>query len=145
MKAGDFSQLAECYVDRPCYGSLMRDNLLKLVEASGDDFVAVDVGAGTGKWTRQLAEACRKVIAIEPCDEMREKGVHYTKEFCNVSWYGARAEATGLENGCASWVTMASSFHWVDPQRALPEFHRILKKTVSLPFYIIPGIWKNFL
>ena len=126
MKQGDFSQLAKAYNDRPSYGNLIRDRLLKLVEFPRDGIVA-DVGAGTGKWTKQLGEAGCKVCAVEPCDEMREEGVFYTKNYPNVSWKKGSGEETGLEFGSVSWVTMASSFHWTDPQKSLPEFHRILK------------------
>ena len=126
MKQGDFSQLAKAYNDRPSYGNLIRDSLLKLVEFPRDGIVA-DVGAGTGKWTKQLAEAGCKVVAVEPCDEMREEGVLYTKDYPDVSWEKGSAEITGLEFGSVNWVTMASSFHWTDPQKSLPEFHRILK------------------
>ena len=126
MKQGDFSQLAKAYNDRPSYGNLIRDSLLKLVEFPRDGIVA-DVGAGTGKWTKQLAEAGCKVVAVDPCDEMREEGVLYTKDYPDVSWEKGSAEITGLEFGSVNWVTMASSFHWTDPQKSLPEFHRILK------------------
>ena len=72
MKQGDFSCLAKAYNDRPSYGNLIRDSLLKLVEFPRDGIVA-DVGAGTGKWTKQLAEAGCKVVAVEPCDEIEKK------------------------------------------------------------------------
>lgn len=44
--------MAKAYGDRPSYGSLIRDSLLKLVEFPRDGIVA-DVGAGTGKWMKQ--------------------------------------------------------------------------------------------
>ena len=127
MKQGDFSQLAKAYIDRPSYGDLMCDSLLKLVELPHEGIVA-DVGAGTGKWTQQLAEKNCKIIAVEPCDEMRKEGMLYTKDCLNVTWKKGSAEESGLDTANVDWVTMASSFHWTDPQKSLPEFHRILKQ-----------------
>lgn len=31
-----------------------------------------------------------------------------------------------MSNNQADWVIMASSFHWTDPKKSLPEFNRIL-------------------
>lgn len=89
----------------------------------------VDVGAGTGIWTRQVAEALPsfKCTAVEPNDSMRENGKIWTKGL-NVDWKSGTGEETGLPDGCADLVSMASSFHWTDSKRSLPEFHRILKK-----------------
>ena len=143
MKQGDFSQLAKAYNDRPSYGNLIRDSLLKLVEFPRDGIVA-DVGAGTGKWTKQLGEAGCKVVAVEPCDEMREEGVLYTKNYPDVSWKKGSGEETGLETGSVSWVTMASSFHWTDPQKSLPEFHRILKPSGYLTILYNSRDLENF-
>lgn len=58
---------------------------------------------------------------------MRQEGVVYTQGFSNISWSKGSGENTGLESSSVDWVTMASSFHWTDPQKSLPEFHRILK------------------
>jgi ubiquinone/menaquinone biosynthesis C-methylase UbiE len=59
---------------------------------------------------------------------MRAEGKEYTKENNCVKWFKGTGENTGLPDHCVDWVTMASSFHWTDPQRSLPEFSRILKK-----------------
>jgi ubiquinone/menaquinone biosynthesis C-methylase UbiE len=37
------------------------------------------------------------------------------------------AEKLPTYRGGGDWITMASSFHWTDPNKSLPEFHRILK------------------
>lgn len=121
MKQGDFSRLSKAYIDRPSYGDLIRDSLLKLVEFPRDGIVA-DIGAGTGKWTKQLADAGCKVVAIEPCDSMRGEGVLYTKDCSNVSWQKGSAEETGLGAGSVNCVTMASSFHWTEPKNRSRSF-----------------------
>jgi ubiquinone/menaquinone biosynthesis C-methylase UbiE len=104
--------------------------VLKIIdyETKKNDFQIVEVGAGTGKLTKMLLEMGLKVIAIEPNDAMREEGILFTKGFDNIKWIKGSGEATNIYSDIADWVIMASSFHWTDPNRSLPEFSRILKK-----------------
>jgi SAM-dependent methyltransferase len=44
-----------------------------------------------------------------------------------LSGTNGSAEATELPDACADLVSMASSFHWADFDRACDEFHRILR------------------
>lgn len=131
MKEGDFSNLGESY--RKFRVGYAEEVLKMLVSHTGigrkSDAVFVDVGAGTGIWTRQVMDACKnaKCIAIEPSEDMRRNGKIWT-EGLNVEWRPGTGEETGLPDACADWVSMASSFHWTDRARSLPEFRRILKK-----------------
>ncbi len=129
MKQGDFTKLAKQYINRPAYSELLLNNFLKIVNYSkkNNDFKVVEVGAGTGKLTRMLLELGLSVIAIEPNDAMREEGIKFTKEFDNITWKKGSGEETSLESNVADWIIMASSFHWTDPIKALPEFARVLK------------------
>lgn len=101
--------------------------LEKLVKCINDenkatkDLKVVEVGAGTGKLTRMLWDFGMQVLAVEPNDNMREEGIKYTKE-TNIKWQKGSGEATGVESNFADWVIMASSFHWTDPKKSLPEF-----------------------
>ena len=87
MKQGDFSKLAEAYVDRPSYGNLIRDSLLKLVEFPRDGIVA-DVGAGTGKWTKQndMRAQAREELWQAIMQKIREKVSPYKDEIMEVSY-----------------------------------------------------------
>ena len=38
------------------------------------------------------------------------------------------AEKTQLKSNSADWISMASSFHWADFEKALAEFNRVLRK-----------------
>ena len=136
MKQGDFSELAKNYINRPAYNNLIINSLLKHINFLPNEFVIADVGAGTGKFTKEIASAGCKIFAVEPNDEMRKEGIIYTKGNSNVIWSKGSGEETGLDSNCVNWVTMASSFHWTDPKKSLPEFHRILK---SKGFFTI--IW----
>lgn len=90
------------------------------------DLKVAEVGSGTGKLTKMLLENGFKVIAVEPNDNMREEGIAYTKGL-SVEWRKGSGEETTLSDSSVDWVLMASSFHWTDPQKSLPEFARILK------------------
>jgi SAM-dependent methyltransferase len=59
---------------------------------------------------------------------MRNEGIKYTQEESFIEWLKGTGENTNLADHCVDWVTMASSFHWTNPKRSLPEFRRILKK-----------------
>ncbi len=128
MKLGDFTTLAKNYRHRPAYSPLMLQSLVNLIGLNNRHNVRVaDVGAGTGKLTRMLAEMGFQVLAVEPNKAMREEGEIYTSDFGNVEWFEGSGEETNLPDACVNWAVMASSFHWTDPNLALPEFSRILK------------------
>lgn len=126
MKHGDFTELAENYARyRPAYSPFVLEAFLGLKNES-NNLICVDVGAGTGIWSRQLAERGIKVIAVEPNDAMREAGKKQSQG-TGIEWLSGSAESTGLPDGCADFVCMASSFHWPDFNKAVTEFSRILK------------------
>lgn len=128
MKQGDFSLLAENYARyRPDYSGEVLRALLAYVGAERAGFEVVDVGAGTGIWTRMLAEKGLSCTAVEPNEAMRSEGIRHTASRNGARWQAGAAENTGLAYACADWVTMASSFHWTRLEEALAEFHRILR------------------
>src|SRR5262245_47006029 len=97
--------------------------------ALGPGSLLVDVGSGTGLSSRLFASRGLPVIGIEPNDDMRaraeaEPGL---APFPPPSCRAGRAEATGLPDGVADLVLAAQAFHWFDADRALAEFHRVLK------------------
>lgn len=127
LKHGDFTGLAENYSKyRPGYAPSVRDAILGLFDRPAADLEAADVGAGTGIWTRILAERVKHVTAVEPNDDMRRFGIADSRGL-PVSFKAGSGEATGLADASVDLVSMASSFHWVDFERGTAEFHRILK------------------
>jgi ubiquinone/menaquinone biosynthesis C-methylase UbiE len=84
----------------------------------------VDVGAGTGKLTRDLVPTGARVIAVEPLAEMRRE---LTTVVPAAEVLAGSAEELPLEDDSADAVVAASAFHWFDPERALPEIHRVLQ------------------
>lgn len=127
-KHGDFTTLAENYSSfRPTYSNFVRDALAGLLTPSMSQIDFVDVGAGTGIWTRKFAElSLNSVTAIEPNTAMREFGIK-DSESMSINWKDGSGENTGLADNSADILSMASSFHWVDFDKGLQEFSRVLR------------------
>lgn len=124
---GDFTGLAENYSKyRPSYSPSALTALLSLIDKNPAEIEAADVGAGTGIWTRMLAGSVKHVTAVEPNDDMRSAGIKDCAGF-RITYREGNGEATGLADNSVDWVSMASSFHWVDFAKGTREFHRILR------------------
>ncbi len=128
MRHGDFTGLARDYARfRPGYAPQVATAILSYVGAAVASIDAADVGAGTGIWTRTLAaRGLHSVVAVEPNDDMRAQGIA-TSRGARIVWRKGSAEATGLPDNSADLVTMASSLHWADFDKACDEFYRILR------------------
>jgi SAM-dependent methyltransferase len=83
----------------------------------------LDLGAGTGKLTRLLADRGLEVIAVEPSGGMRAE---LARVLPDVSLLAGTAEAIPLADGSVDAVLVAQAWHWVDPVRAVPEVARVL-------------------
>jgi len=83
----------------------------------------LDLGAGTGKLTRQLAERGLDVIAVEPSAGMRDQ---LARAVPGVPVHAGSAEEIPLPDGSVDAVLVAQAWHWVDPNRAVPEVARVL-------------------
>jgi SAM-dependent methyltransferase len=117
---GRFSDRVDDYVRyRPTYPAAAVDCVLENVPKST---LAADIGAGTGIWTRLLAERGVRVIALEPNAEMRAAA----PRLAGVTWQAGTAEATGLLDGACGLITVAQAFHWFRSHEALREFARVL-------------------
>ena len=114
IEAGDFTGLAKNYSEnRPDY-CVSVQGLLGLLEKPIKEIDFVDVGAGTGIWTRMVQNAgVGSINAVEPNEDMRAKGIADCSD-TSVIWSDGSAEATDLPDGSADWLSMASSFHWAD-------------------------------
>jgi SAM-dependent methyltransferase len=123
--AWDYSALAAHYDRRAGYAAAAIDYAIASMHLSAGDEVA-DVGAGTGKLTRPLAERGIRVHAVEPNEQMRALGIRNT-EGLGVAWRQGTGEQTGLGDGCVRAVSFGSSFNVVDQSAALRESRRIVE------------------
>ena len=79
----------------------------------------LDLGAGTGRLTRQLARSFETVFAVEPDADMRA--------LIDVGTVLAGSgEAIPLEDSSVDGVFAGEAFHWFDARRALVEIGRVL-------------------
>jgi len=85
---------------------------------------AVDLGAGTGKFTRLLSETSADVIAVEPISAMRER---LTRDVPGVTALQGEAQHMPLPDASADAVVCAQSFHWFASAESLAEIRRVLK------------------
>lgn len=124
MKFGDYTNLGKNYAEsRPGYSSKILD---LLIHEKNINFL--DVGAGTGIWTKIVHDyGIKKIYAIEPNEDMRKNGIKYTQN-TSIKWMKGYAEEIELKSNSFDYISMASSLHWTKLDLALKEFHRLLKK-----------------
>ncbi|HEY3527937.1 MAG TPA: class I SAM-dependent methyltransferase [Nocardioides sp.] len=84
----------------------------------------LELGAGTGKLTRVLAELGHDVHATDPDAAMLQI---LEREVPGVATAQAGAEDIPLGDGSVDAVIAAQAFHWFDLPRALPEVARVLR------------------
>ena len=137
IKPGDFTGLASNYSKyRPDYSKSVLDAIKGLIRKNQSEINFVDVGAGTGIWSRMVYESgVKNIISVEPNEDMYKMGIADSSS-TNINWQKGSAENTNLKDNSADWITMASSFHWADFNAALKEFHRVL-----VPNGVFTAIW----
>lgn len=84
----------------------------------------LDLGAGTGKLTTRLVERGLDVVAVDPIPDMLEvlrTSLPETRALLGT------AEEIPLEDNSVDVVLVAQAWHWVDPERAIPEVARVLR------------------
>src|SRR5947207_10920282 len=84
----------------------------------------VDLGAGTGKFSRMMRSTGARVIAIEPVAAMR---IELTRAAPDVEVLDGTAEAISCADASVDVVTAAQAFHWFAGPAALNEIHRVLR------------------
>ena len=115
-----FGEVADAYErGRPSYPVAIVDWLL----SSRPDRV-VDLGAGTGKFTRDLVGRVGEVVAVEPDAGMRAA---MARVLPGVVALAGIAERIPLPDRSVDAVVAAQAWHWVDPAAAVPEVARILR------------------
>ncbi|MBS2964339.1 methyltransferase domain-containing protein [Actinocrinis puniceicyclus] len=109
---------------RPDYPAELYDMLETVVGGPLAGLAVVDLGAGTGIASRQLARRGALVTALELSGPMIE---HLAASSPGVRAVRGSATALPLRDDCADLVTSAQAWHWMDPALAVPELRRVLR------------------
>lgn len=84
----------------------------------------VDLGAGTGKFTKLLVGTGAAVTAVEPVDAMRAR---LSGSLPGIQVLAGTAQALPLADGEVDALVCAQAFHWFANGQALREMHRVLR------------------
>src|SRR6202789_1112918 len=120
----DYTEHAAHYDKRADYSYEAIKQLLTATGCTPQKPIA-EVGAGTGKLTKELLKHGLTVKSVAPTDAMRVIGIKNTQAQ-SVPWSVGTGEATGLPSGSAYAVFFGSSFNVVDQNAALAEVSRVL-------------------
>ncbi len=142
LRARSFGAAASEYArHRPDYAlGAITWVLAPVVERTAADQVidVLDVGAGTGKLTAQLAwlhlpSGLPVVIAVEPDPDMLAE---LRRQLPAVTALPGRAEEIPLPDASVDAVFAGQAAHWFDLDRAIPEMARVLR-----PGGVLGGLW----
>ncbi|WP_051450612.1 class I SAM-dependent methyltransferase [Actinospica robiniae] len=109
---------------RPTYPEALFDALDELLGGRLAGADVLDVAAGTGIATRQLAQRGAHVTAVELSGAMLGELVAATPGARVVQGSG---NALPLADDSADLITYAQAWHWMDQPRALAEARRVLR------------------
>src|SRR4029079_8784016 len=119
--ANGFAAGADAYErGRPEYSTEAIDALIREL-GMGPGKRVLDLAAGTGKLTRQLAPSGAELVAVEPIPEMRAK---LEAVLPDVEAVEGTAEATPLPNHSVDAVVVGQAFHWFDRLRGVSRTRR---------------------
>jgi SAM-dependent methyltransferase len=119
-----FDRAADVYErGRPDYPATAVRHLARMLPL-GRSRTVVELGSGTGKFTRALAPLGAARVAVEPTPGMRHV---FERMVPDVPVLDGTAEAIPLPDRFADAVVSAQAFHWFRPRPALREIRRVLR------------------
>ena len=127
-----FGQSAREYEQgRPTWPAELIDRAAADLEL-GPDSAVLDLGAGTGKLTRDLVPRFGRVIAVEPDDAMRAV---LDEVVLGAEAVAGRAEAIPVPDGSVDAVFTAEAFHWYASDETVAEIVRVLRPRGGLVIF----------
>jgi ubiquinone/menaquinone biosynthesis C-methylase UbiE len=127
-----FGQSAREYeLGRPVWPAELIERVAADLEL-GSGATVLDLGAGTGKLTRDLVPRFGRVIAVEPDDAMR--GV-LEEVVPAAEALAGRAEAIPLADDSVDAVFTAEAFHWYASDETVAEIVRVLRPRGGLAIF----------
>lgn len=130
-QAASFEKAADVYErSRPGYPQEAVDWLL-----ASEPETVLDLGAGTGKLTRQLVGSAPVIHAVDPSRNMLAQ---LSAQVPDARTQPGTAEEIPLPDDSVDAVLVAQAWHWVDRERAEPEVVRVLR-----PGGVLGLIWNT--
>jgi ubiquinone/menaquinone biosynthesis C-methylase UbiE len=86
--------------------------------------VVVDLAAGTGKLSRELAPLAGRLVCVEPSAPMRSR---LEREVPSAEVVDARTESLPFRDGFADVAFAAEAFHWFCSAEAVAEIARVVR------------------
>ena len=125
MNTEKFSNKADNYAKgRPDYPVAVVDFIKTLID---EQPIIADIGAGTGKFTKLIADLGYQVFAVEPNQDMFNQLQITVADVPNAKTVLATSEATTLADQSIDIITVAQALHWFDLEKFKVECQRILK------------------
>jgi SAM-dependent methyltransferase len=90
----------------------------------GPGSIVLDVGAGTGKLSRNVVRLGCKLIAIEPLPEMRDQ---FRDAVVGIDVLDGTAEALPVDVESVDAIVAGQAWHWFDSWAAVVEAERVLR------------------
>jgi SAM-dependent methyltransferase len=103
---------------RPPYSRAVLDRAQQALALDGDARV-LDLAAGTGRLTHELALRFADVVAVEPDDDMRAL-------IADGTALAGSAEAIPVDDASFDAAFVGEAFHWFDARTAIAELARVL-------------------
>lgn len=121
-----FGEVAELYDRvRPGYPAALFDELVRLTGVSPGDHV-VEVGAGTGRATRELGRRDLRVVGLEPSPPMATLAARRCGGLDGVRIVRSAFEDWGAGTAAADLLVAAQAWHWIDPDEGFDRAARLL-------------------
>ncbi|AIY01152.1 hypothetical protein ART_1553 [Arthrobacter sp. PAMC 25486] len=111
-----------------------QDSLDWLLQSAGDSQAlpvrdALDIGAGTGKYTQLLARHGWNITAVDPSADMLAQ---LSADLPQATTLEGTAEHLELPGESADLAVVAQAWHWCDPIAASTEIARVLRPQGTL-------------
>lgn len=129
----NFGNVAKSYAkfrnDLPV--ELLKD--LKLRGIIFNDKKVVDLGSGTGVFSRALHKEGASVVGVEPSADLIQEAKKIDEiEECMIKYVNAYSESTSLLEDTYDIVTVMRAWHWFEREKTLTEIKRILNDNGKL-------------
>jgi len=133
-----FDQIAEQYdTYRPAYPEPLIEAIIDRTGIDGGSSL-LEIGSGTGKATRMLAERGFQVHCIEPGANLIRVAERHLERYPRVTFENTTLEKWEISENTFDVVFSASAFHWVSKETGYSRVDRALKEGGYLALF-----WNN--